>query len=249
MIIDAHAHLDNVYGDVKYYLSMMEESGVSKTVLCSGGTIDITKMADFMRGKESLKTFIPSNEAVKDCFELYPDKFYGFFMVEPKYHTMDDIESAVNNGFVGIKLNPLVSKIDFTSDFIKGIFAFCAEKVIPIYLHLTLNPVASIEALRDCIDDIKPNIIIGHMGFASADGEALWLAKCNNNVFLETSVGSYMAIKKAVPVISAEKLIFGSEGPAHHQKIEIAKIKLLSLSKEEEDLIFYKNIERLIYGK
>ena len=249
MIIDAHAHLGNdKYSDVNYYINMMNESGVSKTVLCPGGMVDVTKLADYMRGNEPLLSLIPANELVKDAFKKYPDKFYGFFMVDPEYHEISDIEKAIEEGFVGIKLNPLLSKINFKSKFIKEVFELSSSKRVPVYTHITLNPVASIQALSDIVNDINPIVIIGHMGFSSADWEAVELARDNENVFMETSVGAYAAIRKAVEVLGAKKIIFGSEGPAHHQHVEIEKIKCLGLSNLEQEQIFFRNIQRLIEG-
>jgi predicted TIM-barrel fold metal-dependent hydrolase len=247
MIIDSHAHLGNDrLSNVEYYLDMMQTSGVSRTVLCPGGMVDITKLADYMRGKEPLLSHLPANDSVKEAFKKYPDKFYGFFMIDPEYHEISDVENAISEGFFGIKINPLINKISFKSTFIKDIFKLSAEKMIPIYTHLTMNPLASVEALREIIEDIRPVVIIGHMGFASADWEAVELARDNDNVFLETSVGAFMAIKKAINILGAGKILYGSEGPAHHQKVEIEKIRLLGLSSKEEEQIFSKNILGII---
>lgn len=247
MIIDSHAHLGNdSFSNEEYYITMMQESGVSRTVFCPGGMVDTTKLADFMRGKEPLLSHTPNNDRVKEVFKKYPDKFYGFFMVDPEFHEISDIENAINEGFVGIKINPLINKISFISAFVKNVFKFSAEKSIPVYTHLTMNPLASIEALRNIVEDIKPVLIIGHMGFASADWEAVELARDNDNVYLETSVGAYLAIKKAVNTLGAGKILYGSEGPAHHQKVEIEKIRLLGLSSLEEEKILSKNILELI---
>lgn len=247
MIIDSHAHLGNdSFSCEEYYIRMMEDSGVSQAVLCPGGMVDNTKLADFMRGKEPLLSHTPNNDRVLDAFSKYPDKFYGFFMVDPDIHEMSDIENAINEGFVGIKINPLINRINFLSDFIKDVFRFSAEKSIPVYTHLTMNPLASIEALRDIAEDINPVLIIGHMGFASADWEAVELALDNDNVYLETSVGAFMAIRKAVNTLGAGKILYGSEGPSHHQKVEIEKIRLLGLPSSDEERIFSKNILELI---
>lgn len=247
MIIDAHAHLGKgAYSDIKYYINEMDKYGIDKTIFCPGDMINVVKMADYMRGKEPLMNFEPHNEWVKEAMEMYPNRVYGFFMVDPETHDIDDVTKAVEEGFVGIKLNPLINKIDFSSDLIVKIFQLSAERNIPIYTHLTMNPKASIELLSWAIDQYNPVVIIGHMGFSSADWEAVELCRLNKNVYLETSVGSFRAIHTAIKYVGANKVIFGSEGPSHNSYVEITKIKMLNLTEEENELIFYKNIERLI---
>lgn len=250
MIIDGHAHLGNgKYSDVAYYLNEMEKYGIEKMVVCPGDMFDVTKMADFMRGKEPLMNYEPHNDWVKNAMDKYPDKFYGFFMVDPEIHKIEDIEMAIDEGFVGIKLNPLINKIDFYSDLIVEIFMFSSKNRIPIYTHLTMNSKSGIEALTEAVEKYNPIIIIGHMGFSSADWEAVELCRDNPNVYLETSVGAFRAIKEAISVVGANKLIFGSEGPSHNVNVELTKIKMLELEDNQMKLILHKNIEGLIVRK
>ncbi len=250
MIIDGHAHLGiGNCSNTEYYLEQMHKYGVDKTVVCPGDMFDVKKLADFMRGKEPLLNFIPNNDWIREAFVKYPSKFYGFFMVDPEVHEIQDVKEAINSGFVGIKLNPLISKIDFYSELMIEIFKYSHEEKVPVYTHLTMNPKASIEALSFIAEKYQPVIIIGHMGFASADWEAVELCRDNKDIYLETSVGSFLAIKSAISVVGVNKLIFGSEGPSHNVNVELTKIRMLELSENQMDFILYKNIERLINRK
>jgi uncharacterized protein len=87
------------------------------------------------------------------------------------------------------------------------------------------------------------------MGFAAGDWEAIELARDEDDVYLETSVGAFLAIKEALRVLGTEKLIFGSEGPAHHQAVELAKIHALDQHKEAESMILGGNIMRLLQAR
>lgn len=246
-IIDSHAHLGKgKYSNIDYYISEMDRYGIDKTIFCPGDMVNVVKMADYMRGKEPLLNYEPHNEWIKEAMNQYPERVGGFFMVDPEIHILKDVELALDEGFVGIKLNPLISKIDFTSEFIGEIFKLSADRRIPIYLHLTMNPKASIEALSSVVDRYEPVVIIGHMGFSSADWEAVELCRMNKDVYLETSVGSFRAIKNALGYIGTNKLIFGSEGPSHNAYVEMTKIKMLDLSLEGQEMIFHGNIERLL---
>ena len=63
--------------------------------------------------------------------------------------------------------------------------------------------------------------------YATSDQLAINLAGLRNNIYLETSVGSVLAFKCASERGLAEKLIFGSEFPAHDPFVELEKLKLI----------------------
>jgi predicted TIM-barrel fold metal-dependent hydrolase len=68
------------------------------------------------------------------------------------------------------------------------------------------------------------------------------------NVFADTSaVRQFDYIVEAVKRAGPRKLLFGSDGPWLHPGVEIAKIRLLGLSAENEALILGGNILRLLH--
>ena len=67
-------------------------------------------------------------------------------------------------------------------------------------------------------------IILGHMGLALADDEAIQAAAQNDNLFLETSVGAYLMVKEALRRLGSSK-IFASE--FYHPQVELEKIRVL----------------------
>ena len=88
-------------------------------------------------------------------------------------------------------------------------------------------------------------LIIGHMGFASTDLSAIQLAARFDNVYLETSVGSFVAIQEAIRRLGSRRIIFGSEGPVHHVGSELRKIELLKLPAADHERICGGNIREL----
>jgi predicted TIM-barrel fold metal-dependent hydrolase len=53
-------------------------------------------------------------------------------------------------------------------------------------------------------------------------------------------------LEKAVQRASAEKLLFGSDGPWLHPAAELAKVRLLGLTPADEALVLGGNLLRLI---
>jgi predicted TIM-barrel fold metal-dependent hydrolase len=95
------------------------------------------------------------------------------------------------------------------------------------------------------------NFIIPHLGSFAGD----WKAHQQTidqlvrypNVYADTSsVRHYDYIVQAVKRAGPRKVLFGSDGPWLHPGVEIEKIRLLGLPKEQEGLILGGNILRLI---
>src|SRR5262249_56126087 len=67
------------------------------------------------------------------------------------------------------------------------------------------------------------------------------------NVYGDTSgVRRFDYIVQAVKRAGPHKIIFGSDGPWLHPGVEIEKIRLLGLPRQEEDLILGGNAARLL---
>jgi uncharacterized protein len=221
----------------------MRDAGVDHTILVPGGMIPPLGLGDFLRGRQALATSVPDNDFVRSVFDRYPREFSGFFHVDPAYHMLDDWEAAVEQGFAGFKLNPLVNRVSFLSPEIKELCAYLVARDLPLYTHIVLQGDASLDALELLLGDFPQlKLILGHMGFASTDLSAIRLASRYETLYLETSVGSFMAIQEAIRRLGAGRIIFGSEGPVHHVGAELRKIELLKLSAEDQDRICARNI-------
>lgn len=55
-----------------------------------------------------------------------------------------------------------------------------------------------------------------------------------------------MGNSKAVEELGPERVLFGTDMPTDNPLLEVEKIKHANLGKEAEDMIFYKNIARLL---
>jgi predicted TIM-barrel fold metal-dependent hydrolase len=83
------------------------------------------------------------------------------------------------------------------------------------------------------------------MGLPPADDEAIQVAAKNDNLFLETSVGSYLIVKEALRRLGASKIIFGSEFPLYHPHVELEKIRVL-VKENDFERVTSKNILAMV---
>ena len=76
------------------------------------------------------------------------------------------------------------------------------------------------------------------------------MAERNANVYLETS-GMPMPtkIREAVERVGPERVLFGSDIPFHHPKIEIDRVRLAGLAAEVEQRVLSTNARALFLGE
>lgn len=249
MIIDAHAHLSETeYGNVDLYLKQLAEAGIQRGVVVAGGTMDVRRMTDYVTGRTRPEHPIPNNTYVASSCSAFPAQLTGLICLDPH---QDDAVSALEQGFRdgyrGLKLSPLTHQFSFASRLVAELAACCGEYGFPVYSHVVYSPGASTSRFISLARQFPgTNFILGHMGFGPADREGREAASELDNLFLETSTGSYLQIKEAVATAGPGKIIFGSEYPLSHPRAELEKILLLDLPGGQQDLILGGNIKELL---
>ena len=232
MIIDAHAHVTRAsYGSAQTLLAEMQTHGIDRAVLFPGGMIDVRKMSKYVTGSSSATQDPIPNDLVEELFSASPQRFAGFYCIDP--NASDDpsteMRRAVERGFSGLKLAPIVHRFALTSEAVCALAQTCGELDVPVYSHVVFSPGASTEKFGALARQFpQTRFILGHMGFGPADVDAIELAHACDNVFLESSGGSYMIIKMALERVGADKLIYGSEFPLQHPQVELEKVRLLA---------------------
>lgn len=249
MIIDAHAHISNTtYGNVDIYLAELREAGIQHGVVVPGGMVDVRKMSDYISGKSKPDSLIPNNEYVAKACQDKGATLTGYICLDPhEEKTVSKLEEGFKSGFRGLKLSPLTHQFSFGSKAVAELVACCGDYGFPVYSHVVFSPGSSSSRYIALAKQFpKTNFILGHMGFGPADQEALEAAIDLDNFFLETSNGSYLHIKEAVAKAGASKVIFGSEFPLSHPKVELLKILILDVKDDERDKIVGGNIRDLL---
>lgn len=252
MIVDAHTHIsDTVYGNFNIYQAQMEQAGIDKAVLFPGGMIDVRKMNDYITGKKKGSEYIP-NELILTLIKKDPKKYFGFICINPLIgeKCLQDFKQGITEGFKGLKLAPIVHNFSLSASVVNELTGLCGQFNVPLYTHVVFNPGASTEKIELLAKNYPgTNIIIGHMGFGPIDNFAIELARKYSNVFLETSNSSFLAVKTALEIAGAEKIIFGSEFPLSHACVELKKIECAVNNTGSFEKIVSKNILNLLGGK
>lgn len=237
--IDAHAHIGDFGGwagvkiDIENLISQMDEYEIEKTILCSSGPED--------------------NDNVLKAYKKYSDRIVPLVFLSPfdgeKAIEMID-NYVINEGFKGIKLNPLKNAYVADADFLNPIMEKADSLGIPVFIHCGHPPYSlpwSIALLAERFPSVK--VVMIHMGHGHGVyiDASLKMAERYDNLYLEMSgMPMQSKIKEAYKNIGKDRIMFGTDAPFHHPSIEIQKVITCGLSEKEQEDVFYNNAAKLI---
>lgn len=134
MIIDGHAHIsDTDYGNVDKLIEIYNDLGIDRGIIVPGGMLDVRIMTKYVTGTLTPTNVIPPNELIKSALEKYPDRFWGFYCVNPSggQTVLSEFEDAIRNGFSGLKLSPMNHQFSLSSSVVKELAKLCGELNVP----------------------------------------------------------------------------------------------------------------------
>ena len=239
VIIDCHCHAgpgDGFTGPwdtrapLAGYLKRAEAAGIERTVLFAAFHSD----------------YAVANECVARIVAARPERFAGLVFL----HAERDRRRAqalvgrfvCEHGFVGIKVHRYDSRIN------REVCEAARRFRVPV-LYDVLGEVASVHLLACEYPDV--NFIIPHLGSFADDWQAQMafadiLARYPN-IYTDTSgVRRFDVLVRALKTAGAGKILFGSDGPWLHPGLELAKVKALGLSEEDEARVLSLNLLSLI---
>jgi predicted TIM-barrel fold metal-dependent hydrolase len=240
MIIDANAHVTaEEYGSIHCIERDMKAYGIGKTVLFPGGMIDVRKMSKYVSQEERGRPAYIPNDLVESCFKAAPERFAGFYCIDPPSAAdpVGELGRAHERGFSGLKLAPIVHRFALNCPAVKALCEAAGALGLPVYTHVVYGPEASTRVFGELAAEFPHTVfILGHMGLGPADMEAVELARRRDNVFLETSGGSFMIIRSAYEALGATKLIYGPEFPMQNAHVELEKVRLIASERDFEQI-------------
>jgi uncharacterized protein len=241
MIIDFHCHAGkgnamtapwNTDAPLGAYLRRAEAAGIDRTVVFPLFHDDYAK----------------ANAELARLITRHPDRLIGFAFVHARRdqgRIMSMVERAVRLWRLrGIKVHGHEAMP--TREVCETARAFR----LPLLVDVAGKP-SVIEMLAPEYRDV--NFVVPHLGSFADDWRAhqqvVDQLMHHPNVYGDTSgVRRFDYIVQAVERAGSHKIIFGSDGPWLHPGVEIEKIRLLGLPRQEEDLILGGNAIRLLTG-
>lgn len=259
MIIDAHCH---VYPDKiaekasgatgKFYSLGIRYDGKISTLLAMGDRAGVDKFV-IQSVATTPKQVRSINEFIADTVRQYPDRMYGLGTMHPDSEDMHgDIEHIVELGLKGVKLHPDIQGFKLDDYRCLKIYELCEKMGLPILCHTgdsrydNSNP----NRMLPIIDIYKNLTIIGaHFGGWSVWEEATEKLSGKKNFFVDCSSSFYALdddkVMKLIRAYGVDNVIFGTDYPMWDMQPEVERVKLLPLTDEEREKIFWKNAVRI----
>jgi len=238
MIIDCHCHAghgDGLTGPwdtaapIGRHLHRAARAGIDRTVIFAAFHSD----------------YAVANREVARLVASRPDRLFGFAFVHAERdrgRIRELVRVAVHEyGFVGIKLHRYDARI--TREVCEAARVFG----LPV-LYDVMGEASAAELLAQEYPDVA--FIIPHLGSFADDWRAQ-LALIDHvvrhpNIYTDTAgVRRFDLLEQVVHRAGARKVLFGSDGPWLHPAVELAKIRALELSPEDEALVTAENFLRL----
>ena len=249
-LIDAHIHIgmqsfcDKENSEFKYDLcctydeiiELMDMNGVDKAIILP------IPHKDFNTEK--------TNSYVFEAYQSYPDRLIPFCRID------EHLEENLKKGFQGVKLHLLYEDIDIK--IIKKELQQIEDANLPLIIHAKFaNKAKQIEQIFRYAPNI--NIILAHMGRGHLyTGEqtvdnALALRKYPNLYMDLSTVGDLQSIINVCEILGYDRVIYASDYPfgknclgERYSYTDELNVLKRHLNYEHSELIFYRNIERLL---
>jgi predicted TIM-barrel fold metal-dependent hydrolase len=190
------------------------------------------------------ETFEEPNREIAQIVRRYPERFIGFAKHDP-VNEKGRIRAMLLRECRELGLRGLKLHITPTPEVLDTV----AELGIPILWHPRPN-VAVFDAIAKAYPSV--DLILAHLG---SDLSADWrehlagieMARRHPNVYLDTGATVLTRyLEQAVKELGPEKVIFGSDEPEVDCRLEIFKVRVLKLPRQQEELILGGNLLRLL---
>ncbi|MFN4227934.1 MAG: amidohydrolase family protein [Candidatus Ratteibacteria bacterium] len=242
-VIDIHCHMGLFFGS---HMPYTEPEKMAQRMEISG-----IKLCVFAHHYSLFEPEI-GNKIVVDIVRKFPNKFKGYFSVNPHYNLKNDIKNYEKNNdiFVGFKLLPDYHRVPLSDKRYKNIFDFADEKESIILTHTWGNSVYTgdkeVEKILKKYKKIK--LILGHSLHGTWD-KAVEIIKNYENVYLELCavIDERGIIEKIISEIGSDKILFGTDFPWFNHHYYIGSLFGAGLSENEIRKILYLNSFKLLF--
>jgi len=243
-VLDFHVRLAPRPGARERLLSTMDDWGLSRAVVCAGGTIDLDRLSRQLIKGGHVETDA-GNDAVLDACAGTDGRLVPFFFANP--HRSAEAYRARAAEFRGLEVSPAVHGVGLTDPRVAELVGVAAEHDHPVYAVCLDRPGAEVADLVGLARGFpQVSFVLGHSGIGNIDLYALTLVRDEPNILLETSGGYTCVAQAALDRLGAGRVVFGSEYPLQHPAVELAKFQALRIPPEQWQQVAWDNAHRLL---
>lgn len=236
LVIDAHNHIGIRHGAKQMpadLVAKMDQAGVDRAVVfpfCEGGF---------------------TNDIVVEAMQQFPDRLIPYCCVDAwrKEQAVEELRHCIEDlGFKGLKLHPTIHGYHLADHgLVDPLFAAARDLHIPIIVHGAsdlFNAPPEFGEMARSFPEVP--LMMAHMGVFWSTDQAIYYARQNKNLYLETSRAPIYEISVAVRELGPEKVIWGTDSPFVDYEWEFKKMVRATASPEGYQKIVGENLANLL---
>ena len=256
--IDIHAHVfpENVAAKVvsqleEYYSLKWQGSGVFPDLVKSMEEANVDRTIIFSPATKATQVVAINDYISSLCRQN--GRFYGFGTLHPDFPDIEqELARFASLGLRGLKIHPEFQQFYIDDPKMDRIYRAVGGSM-PILIHMgdeTLDYSAP-ERLAKVMDRMPELVFIAaHFGGYCRWDEAEKHLFGRKNLYIDTSSCfhkiSYAEGRRMIRLHGADKVLFASDYPMTRAAKAIEEVLQMALTEEENQLIFYKNAEKLL---
>jgi predicted TIM-barrel fold metal-dependent hydrolase len=200
-LIDCHTHIGRLPGAVG---DMYTAEDLCYICEHEGARFMLVSSASATTVSQRLAT-----DEVVAMVQAHGDRLGGMLWINPHDPEWSrDVDRAVENGFYGIKIHPVLDHYAVTRAALDDVFACAQEHAWPILTHTDVDGTPLAAACYEPLIQAYPDIvlILAHLRLG-----AIPLAKRYDNVYLDTTYMDPITVEVGVDALGPAKILFGSD--------------------------------------
>ncbi len=253
-IVDVHAHAFDEKIAVKATENLVKYYGIDS--VADGRLIHLTESAKKHKVDKLVLCATATKPTQVEMINNYVSGLLGEHTIglgtlHPDYDNIEgEIERIIDLGLSGLKFHPIFQGFEIDEEKAMKMFSHIGSK-LPVLIHVgDRNSDASSPKRLARVMEKYPDItfIAAHLGGYSEWEEAKEYL-VGKNVYFDTSSSvrflkpSYA--KEIIRTHGADKILFGTDYPLSDHEFEMKCLKKLRLTKEEYEMIYWKNAYKL----
>jgi predicted TIM-barrel fold metal-dependent hydrolase len=222
----------------------MDAVGITRAVVSAGGVVRLDQLAyQIVHGGGSEAS--ADNASVLAASAGSDGRLVPFFFANP--HGSSGEYAVAAHQFRGLELSPAVHGVGFGDPRVHQLVAVAQQHGHPVYAVCVGTPgggTADFVALAKTFPDTT--FIFGHCGFIGVDLYAIGQIAGQANIMAELSGCFSVTARAAIDQLGADRVLFGTEYPLQHPRVELAKLAGLDLPPVDQAKVAWRNAHRVL---
>jgi predicted TIM-barrel fold metal-dependent hydrolase len=243
-VFDFHARLAPDDREPGALLSAMDDAGIDRAAVSAGGLLGLERLSAQINDGGRADVAAGNDRVHRQCARS-DGRLLPFFLADP----VRDVESyrAAAGRFRGLEVSPAVHGFRLDDPAVAELVMVAAAVRHPVYLVCLGRAgarTADLVVLARRFPDVT--FVWGHCGHTGLDVAGLAEIAAVPNVLAETSGCLSVTARLAVRRLGAARVLFGTEYPLQHPRVETAKAAVLGLDPLDLHDVMWANACRVL---